>query len=91
MDLEGLQTGLGPAKQVEGGLAKQVEGLEWMQTYCRTTMKNLFTPHREEDARAQISNPPALEPDLEEGGQIDLDQFDFEQLQPPQQLVGQPY
>ena len=91
MDLEGLQTGLGPAKQVEGGLAKQVEGLEWMQTYCRTTMKNLFTPHREEDARAQISNPPALEPDLGEGGRIDLDQFDFEQLQPQQQLVGQPY
>ena len=91
MDLEGLQTGLGLAKQVEGGLAKQVEGLEWMQTYCRTTMKNLFTPHREEDARAQISNPPALEPDLEEGGQIDPDQFDFEQLQPPQRLVGQPY
>ena len=91
MGLEGLQTGLGLTKQVEGGLAKQVEGLELMQTYCRTIMKNLFTPHLEEDARAQISNPPALEPDLEEGGRIDLDRFDFEQLQPPPQLVGQPY
>ena len=94
MDLEGLQTGLGLDKQVEGGL-------EWTQTYCRTTMKSLFTQHRGEDAHVQISNSLALEPahevpgrevlGLDEGGQIDRDRVDFEQLQPPQQHVGQPY
>ena len=67
-----------------------------MQTYYLTTTKNLFTQHREEDVRVQISNSLAQKPGrevlgLEEGGQIDLDQFDFEQLQPPQQHVDQPY
>ena len=28
---------------------------------------------------------------IEEGGQIDIDQFDFDQLQAPQQHVDQPY
>ena len=72
-----------------------------MQTYCLMTTKNLFTQHRGEDAHVQISNSLALEPahevpgravlGLEEGGQIDRDRVDFEQLQPPQQHVGQPY